>query len=245
MGLLADLKILYHLAFKPIRGKDHASRLDSFYSGQAQAYDDFRRRLLQGRERLWESLGVEDGATWVDMGGGTGANLEYFGTAIERLKRVYVVDLSESLLDVAQKRIETRGWRNVVAVKADATTFQPEDGPVDVVTFSYSLTMIPDWFAAVDNALQMLRSGGRMGVVDFYVARKYPSEGLRRHRWLTRSFWPVWFASDNVFLSPDHLPYLQQHLETITLEECRANVPYLPLMRVPYYVFVGQKASCR
>src|ERR671911_700620 len=98
MSFASDLKILYHLALKPVRGKDHAARMESFYSGQA-----------------------------------------------------------------------------------DASTYQPATGPVDVVTFSYSLTMIPDWFAAIENALAMLKPGGTLGVVDFYVARKYPSDGLSRH----------------------------------------------------------------
>ena len=37
-------------------------------------------------------------------------------------------------------------------------------GTVDVVTFSYALTMIPDWRAAIRNAFRMLKPGGRIGV---------------------------------------------------------------------------------
>ncbi len=241
MSITSDLRILYHLALKPVRGSNHAARMESFYAGQAEAYDDFRRRLLQGREELWQALDVPDDGVWVDMGGGTGANLDYFGPKIERLRKVYVVDLSPSLLKVAQKRMDDRGWSNAKAVEADATAYQPPEGGVDVVTFSYSLTMIPDWFAAVDNALKMLKPGGRIGVVDFYVSRKHAAEGHQRHRWFTRSFWPVWFASDNVFPSADHVPYLHRHFKPLRFAEHRAKVPYLPLMRVPYYVFVGQK----
>ena len=36
---------------------------------------------------------------------------------------------------------------------ADATKYRPDE-PVNVVTFSYSLTMIPDWFAAIDLSLR-------------------------------------------------------------------------------------------
>ena len=241
MGFLADLKIIYHLTMKPVRGKDHAARMENFYAGQAGAYDDFRKRLLKGRQELWEAIRPPDDAVWVDMGGGTGANLEYFGDQIGKLKKVYVVDLSHSLLEMAQKRIDERGWKNAVTVEADATTFQPADGPVDVVTFSYSLTMIPDWFAAIENALAMLKPGGLIGVVDFYVSRKYPGDGLKRHRWFTRTFWPAWFASDNVFLSPDHVPFLHRHFEPVHFEESRSKVPYIPFVRTPYYVFVGKK----
>ncbi len=115
------------------------------------------------------------------------------------------------------------------------------EGGADVVTFSYSLTMIPDWFAAIDNALRMLKPGGVIGVVDFYVARKHPAEGLHKQGWSTRSFWPVWFAGDNVFPSPDHIPYLKRHFETEWLQEKRSKVPYMPLMRTPYYQFIGVK----
>jgi len=34
--------------------------------------------------------------------------------------------------------------------------------PVDVVTFSYSLSMMPDWLAALDNAKRILRPGGQI-----------------------------------------------------------------------------------
>jgi len=241
MGFWSDLRVLYHLTLKPVRGKDHAARLENFYGGQAEAYDDFRKRLLQGRQELWNAIHEPADAVWVDMGGGTGSNLEFLGPRIDAIRKAYVVDLSPSLLQVARRRIVDHGWSQVEAIEADATRFQPAEGPADVVTFSYSLTMIPDWFAAIDNALTMLKPGGLIGVVDFYVSRKFPPDGLRRHSWFTRTFWPTWFSSDNVFPSPDHVPYLHRHFAPQHFEEHRAKVPYLPLIRTPYYTFIGRK----
>lgn len=243
MSLASDLKVLYHLALRPVRGRDHAQRMENFYRGQAADYDHFRERLLRGRGELFGALPVPEGGVWVDLGGGTGANLQRLDGRLQQLRKVYVVDLSTSLLDVARQRASDRGWQNVEAVRDDATTFRPAEAAADVVTLSYALTMIPDWYAAVANAAAMLKPGGVIGVVDFYVARKHPAEGLVRHGWLTRAFWPLWFAADNVFLSPDHLPLLQREFETIALCERRAKVPYLPLGRVPYYWFVGRKSA--
>jgi len=243
MGLWSDLKILYHMAFKPVRGGSHAERLESFYGGQAKGYDDFRKRLLKGREELWKALPKPEGGVWVDMGGGTGANLENFGDDIKRLSKVYLVDLSSSLLQVARDRCRQRGWTNVECVEADATKFRPPEGQADVVTFSYSLTMIPPWYAAIENAMTMLKPGGLIGAVDFYVSQKWPSEGLRKHGWLCRSLWPVWFASDNVFPSPDHLPFLRHKFETVWLDEQTTRLPYVPLLRTPYYVYIGRKPA--
>lgn len=245
MAFWSDLRILYHLAIKPVRGADHAARMESFYAGQAARYDDFRKHLLHGRRELWEALPASEGGIWVDLGGGTAANLEFLGPQISRLRKVYVVELSSSLLTIARQRIERNGWDNVEAVEGDATTFRPPEGAADVVTCSYCLTMIPDWFAAMDNARTMLKPEGRFGAVDFYVARKHPTAGLARHSWLTRTFWPAWFSRDNVFLSPDHIPFLHYHFKPLRFEEGLGGVPYLPLVRVPYYTFIGCPRATR
>jgi S-adenosylmethionine-diacylgycerolhomoserine-N-methlytransferase len=197
-GFFSDLRILWHMAVTGGRGRTHEERLENFYSGQAEGYDAFRKRLLHGREDLFASLPSVPG-------GG--------------------------------------GWKNVTPVHHDATRFVPPEGSADVVTCSYSLTMIPDWFAAIDQAHRILKPGGTLGVVDFFVARKWPAEGLAKHGWSTRTLWQAWFANDNVFLSPDHIPYLQNRFETVSLYQHRGKVPYLPFVRAPYYQFVGQKKA--
>jgi S-adenosylmethionine-diacylgycerolhomoserine-N-methlytransferase len=88
----------------------------------------------------------------------------------------------------------------------------------------------------------MLRPGGTIGVVDFYVSEACPEAGLVRHGWLTRRGWPAWFRHDGVHLSAEHLPYLRERVHTADLSEHRARVPYVPVVTVPYYVFIGRKA---
>ena len=240
MSLLADMRVLYRLMLGSSGGKDHAERLENFYKAQAQDYDSFRKRLLQGREEMLSQIEVPEGGVWVDMGGGTGSNIEAMaGEGLRKLQKVYIVDLCPSLLKIADERIQQNGWTNVETVQADVTTFMPPEGQADLITFSYSLTMIPNWFAAIDQAKRFLKSSGQIGVVDFYVARKFPEAGQTTHPWRTRSFWPLWFSADNVFPCSDHLPYLQYHFEQKFLGEYRARVPYIPLARVPYYIYAG------
>ena len=130
-----------------------------------------------------------------------------------------------------------------MAVEGDVTTFIPPENSVDIVTFSYSLTMIPDWFKAIEQAKQILKPGGIIGVVDFYVSRKHPPEGWQRHSFFTRHFWPIWFATDNVFLSSEHLAYLDHNFETVYLTEQMGNLAFVPGVKVPYYRFIGRKKS--
>ena len=136
MSLASDLRTLYHVVFARVRGGSHQERLEAFYRHQAGGYDDFRRRLLHGREEMVRSLEVPPGGTLLDLGGGTGSNVEHLGDRLATLKSVTVVDLCPSLLEAARQRIERQGWTNVRTALADATTYEPEDGPVDAVMFS-------------------------------------------------------------------------------------------------------------
>lgn len=243
MGALSQLRTLYHLTLSPIRGETHQERLDSFYGGQAEDYDAFRKKMLHGREELFERLPVVAGGAWLDVGAGTARNGELFGARLAEFGSVTFLDLSTALLKVADQRIARAGWSSARTLCADATAVPLPDASLDLVTFTYSLTMIPDWFAAIDEARRLLKPGGVVGVVDFYVSRKYPAAGRRRHSYFNRNFWPYWFHHDNVHPSPDHLPMLERLFEPQIVEESRGKLPLLPLIRAPYYRFVGVRGA--
>ncbi|MBS0582745.1 MAG: methyltransferase domain-containing protein [Proteobacteria bacterium] len=219
----------------------HAQNLQGFYGTQAGDYDRFRERLLQGRAELIArlQLALPRAAHVVELGGGTGRNLEFFGTALDDVAAFDLVDLCPALLARARARFARHA--RVRVIEADATIFRPAQA-VDCVYFSYALTMIPDWRAALDNACAMLKPGGVLGVVDFYHSTARPDAGLVRHGAFTRKFWRRWFAHDGVRLDPEHLAALRARFPRHELIESRAAVPYLPGLRVPYYVFVGRKA---
>ena len=236
-GALADLEVVWRMLRGQPRTGSPAQRLEKFYRPQAQHYDRFRERLLHGRSEMISLLTPAPGSRVVELGGGTGRNLEFFGSRIAEFASVELVDLCPALLEQAAQRC--RQWPNVNVVHADATTWQPR-APVDCVYFSYALTMIPDWQAALDNALAMLKPGGILGAVDFYVAARAPLPGLARHTPVTRWLWPRWFAHDGVCLNPAHLAQIMRRTTTLHLHEGHATLPYLPL-RAPYYVHIGRK----
>jgi S-adenosylmethionine-diacylgycerolhomoserine-N-methlytransferase len=226
-------------AFRPIRGRTHAERLESFYGYQASRYDDYRERFLIGRREMVERLPLAAGSRWLDAGCGTGYLLDCAGGRARECERIYLVDLAPSLLDVARQRVDLGKWTNVEIIETDITSLTL-DAPVDVATFSYSLTMIPDWFAAIDQAEHLLTPNGAIGVADFFVSRRHSPDSVR-HSWLTRNFWRAWFDSDHVSPSQDHLAYLTHKFEEVWLRQARTRVVGLPFLRPPCYQFVGRK----
>lgn len=236
--LRADLGVLRGLLRGMPSGGDHAADLAAFYGPQADDYDRFRERLLQGRGELIAQLDLPHGARVVELGGGTGRNLEFFPPERRDDLRFDLVDLCAPLLERARAR--TRGWPHVSVQEADATRWRP-DVPVDCVLMSYTLTMIPDWRGAIDNAVAMLAPGGVLAVVDFHLGSTRPERGRLRQGALSRGFWRRWFAHDGVRLDSAHLEYLRQRLADHQLVESRASLPYLPLLQVPYYRFLGRR----
>lgn len=233
---LRDLKTIYQLA-KPRSSSDKTNAMEEFYKEQAKDYDSFRSRLLPARMDLFKVIEKwKPGPVWVDFGAGTGVNLEYIN--LNLFKKIHLVDLSESLLDVARKRSQNFSEHQIHLHHQDILDFEPPE-KVDLVTFSYSLTMIPNWLGALDRALEILKPGGLIAVVDFHIPQKGTNNSLSF--FLENHFWPAWFSWDGVYLSRDHVHYLKNNFSELFFEQDVHQLPYLPYSKVPYYLFIGQK----
>jgi S-adenosylmethionine-diacylgycerolhomoserine-N-methlytransferase len=240
MGFFSRLRTLATASFGRIQGNTHQEQLEAYYRHQADAYDEFREHLLHGRRPLLAALPLEKGQTVIELGAGTGWMAEALGEKLAWCQSYTMVDLCRPLLAKARQRRERLRWSNVTIVEADAADFR-SDQPVDVVLCSYCLTMMPNWFTVVDGAHQLLRAGGVFAATDFYVSDRDPAPGLIRHSAWQRWFWPACFAWHHVWLSPEHLPYLQRRFETQHVSEHLGTMPFMAGMRAPYYVFVGSK----
>ena len=242
--ILEELKLLYHICFAKNHGQNHKERMENYFGPQAKAYDSFRKRLLHGREDIYRQLPTPQAGIWVELGGGTGQCLEFLGDRIHKLKKVYLVDLSPSLLAIAKQRCKANNWNHVECIEADASQFQlPENEKADVITLCYSLTMIPPWFQTLNQCQRLLKDSGHLAVIDFYLARKRPVKQYHPEQSiLSRMFWPLFFMGDDVILNADHLAYLNEHFKEVHFNSAKGRIPYTPL-KAPYYQFIGQRKN--
>ncbi|KAK3694897.1 hypothetical protein B0T22DRAFT_86387 [Podospora appendiculata] len=288
-GLARSLLLFCYACFlKPYSSGTKGNQqdaLENFYSAQAGVYDVTRKKLLRGREDMLALVAAQlqfkaekngqvskTKRVWVDVGGGTGWNIEAMSEFVDVpafFSSVYLVDFSPSLCEVARERFARLGWTNVKVVCEDARKFRledyeddlsgvrtptsskpnyfdqkrPEHGGADLITMSYSLSMIPDYFSVIDSLTSLLSPNGVMGVVDFYVQssvdfsfRNYTGGLTGRHvSFLSRAFWRSWFDLDRVSLEPSRRDYLEYRFGTVLTANLRNNT----LGAIPYYVWLG------
>ena len=95
-NLWTGLKIVSYPLIKPFLStgraqSSHAKDMESFYKFQKDGYDSFREDLLHARGPLMESipLSAAGGMVWVDVGGGTARNLQFFSA--ETIRKYFKV----------------------------------------------------------------------------------------------------------------------------------------------------------
>jgi S-adenosylmethionine-diacylgycerolhomoserine-N-methlytransferase len=159
------------------------------YRHQRHFYDFTRKYFLLGRDRLVGQLAPPSGTAVLEIGCGTGRNLAAVATRYPAA-RLFGIDVSTEMLSSATATIAREGLASRVRVAhADATRFDPLPlfglARFERIFISYSLSMIPDWQAAIDGALSALAPGGELHIVDFGGQQQLP--GLFRtllRRWL-------------------------------------------------------------
>ena len=159
-------------------GEGHDERMDGVYRGQRHIYDLTRKYYLLGRDRLIDELTPPVGGHVLEIGCGTGRNL----IAAARCwpgAHFHGIDISEEMLKSARAAIARAGLtRRVTVARGDATGFDPNAlfrvNSFDRIFQSYTLSMIPDWQAAIREAVNHLSTYGSLHIVDFGQQEEMP-----------------------------------------------------------------------
>jgi S-adenosylmethionine-diacylgycerolhomoserine-N-methlytransferase len=191
---------------RELQSVNQRERLNRLYRFQRHFYDLTRRFFLFGRDDLLEQMDISDGDHVLEVGCGTGRNLLFLARRHPRAK-FYGIDASDQMLKTAAAKFDANDMQKTIvlrqglAERLDAEKNFALDEPFDVVFFSYTLSMIPDWRAAVDAALSSLKPEGSLYVVDFGDGRGLPG-------WFYRLL-KTWLGLFDVRPRPELLGYLE------------------------------------
>jgi len=188
------------MARAPARPADIRVRMDRMYRPQKLLYDLTRKHYLIGRDRLIEGLDARPGERLLDLGCGTGRNLALIARRWPGT-RLLGLDAAAPMLEVATAKLRAAGLEQRVrlargvAEDLDLPALFEEPAGLDHVTISYALSMMDDPVAALERSLGVLRSGGRLHVVDFGPMTGLPAPA----RWALRT----WLAGFHVRHRPE------------------------------------------
>ena len=136
-----------------------------FYDWSVNAYYLIGFRWWAYRRRAIAALGLQPGATIVEVGCGTGLNFRLVQESIGLRGRLIGVDLCTDMLKQARQRVAAKGWSNVELVQARAPDYDFPSS-VDAVFSTFALSLEPRFDEVIAKAAMALVAGGRFVLLD-------------------------------------------------------------------------------
>lgn len=190
----------------------------------AKIYDRFMAPTEAACLRQWRSE-VVSGASGrvVEIGAGTGANLEFYGPNVERLTLVEPDEHMRAQLADKLRRSQKTGVEIVPLV---AEALPAADRSVDVVVSTLVLCTVPSLSNTLNEANRVLKPGGELRFLEHVAARDNPD----RRKWQERiePFWKV--AADGCHLTRDTADAIEAagfEMERLRRESMRKAWPIL------------------
>ena len=120
---------------------------------------------------------MEEGQTILNLPCGTGQNFEYLQRYLKGSGKIVGIDLSSGMLEKAHRKVVANEWNNISLFKGEATAINEawvtnqfgEALEIDAVLCDLGLSGFPEWKRVIDNLLSLLRPGGRIVIMDWYI----------------------------------------------------------------------------
>lgn len=155
------------------------------YNKLSKWYDLFARFESKYREAGLQELGVGGGEAVLEIGFGTGHCILALAQAVGERGKVYGIDISEGMCNVAQSKVKKAGLSQRVSLHCgDAARLPFEADLFDAIFMSFALELFdtPEILIVLNECRRVLRDDGRICVVAMSKGNKNTMM-LRLYEW--------------------------------------------------------------
>jgi ArsR family transcriptional regulator len=159
---------------------DRSAASREFFASAAAEWDRLRDDLF-GSQFYWRALLALLPSTWTvgDLGCGTGA---IAAALAPHVAQVIGVDASDEMLEAAARRLTDHS--NVVLRRGSLESLPLDDATLDAATFVLVLHHLPSPAAALTEGRRVLKTGGRIAIVDMAPHEHEEYRQQMGHVWL-------------------------------------------------------------
>lgn len=179
--------------------------VSAMFDGVARRYDLLNDLLSLGRTKAWRKVATsiitpKPGMRILDIAAGTGSSSRPLADAGAE---VISLDFSKGMLDAGRKR-----HPDLTFIQGDALALSFKENEFDVATISFGLRNTADTSKALQESFRVLKSGGRMVVVEF----SQPTNRIFRTIYLRYLMRALPTVAKKVSSNPDAYVYLAESI---------------------------------
>ena len=181
------------------------NEVSAMFDGVARRYDLLNDLLSLGRTKAWRKVATaviapKPGMRILDIAAGTGSSSRPLA---DSGAEVISLDFSKGMLDAGRKR-----HPDLTFIQGDALALAFKANEFDVTTISFGLRNTSDTSKALQESFRVLKSGGRMVVVEF----SQPTNRIFRTIYLRYLMRALPTVARKVSSNPDAYVYLAESI---------------------------------
>lgn len=116
------------------------------------------------------------GETVLDLGSGGGIDVFISSKYVGESGKVYGLDMTDEMLELANKNKEKMGIKNVEFIKGYIEDIPLEDETIDVITSNCVINLCESKEDALGEAYRVLKKDGRLAIADIIELKAVPNE---------------------------------------------------------------------